>query len=217
MSTTQSAVLESSGPVTGTAALEALAGVAIVVLTILGLAHVAPVFLVAIATIIAGIALLSQGSTIAAEYARLLTSRGDIVVPISGGSTWSLELLAGAAGIVLGILALLNLYPIELVAIAAIAFGGGLILSSGPAAQLFTLRTTSTYPDERARRLAAEAASNSAMSQGMVGLAAVVLGILALAGFVSLTLILIALLATGVFLLVNGSTVGGLMLSVFRR
>ena len=65
--------------------------------------------------------------------------------------------------------------------------------------------------------MAVEAAATSAVSQALVGLAAVVLGILALAGFVPLTLVLIALLQMGVFLLVSGATVGGFMLRLFRR
>jgi hypothetical protein len=218
MSATQSVTYEGSNGSSGTAAAEAVGGIAAIVLTILGLAHVAPGFLVAIATIAIGAALLAQGSAIAAEYARLMTSRGETtVIPLGGSSTWSIELLAGIAGIVLGILALLAVESINLVAIASIAFGGGLVLSSGAAAQVLILKATGTSLDERVRRLAAETASTSAVAQGMTGLAAVVLGILALAGFSSVTLVLIALLAMGVFLVMNGSTVGGFMLSIFRR
>jgi hypothetical protein len=217
MSATQTAAFESSSGAAGSGAVEAIAGIAVIVLTILGLAHVAPVFLVAIAAIIAGVALLAQGATIAGEYARLLTVVSDVIVPLGNSSAWSLALLAGAAGIVLGILALLNVSPVELVAIAVIAFGGGLIISSGPTAQIAVLKSAGATPDERFRRMAAEAAATSIVSQGMVGLAAVVLGILALAGFSSLTLILIALLTMGVFLLVNGSTVSGFLLSMFRH
>jgi hypothetical protein len=217
MSATQSVVFEGSSGSSGAAAAEAIGGIAAIVLTILGLAHVAPVFLVAIATIAIGAALLAQGSTIAMEYARLTTGRGDAVIPLGGGSTWSIELLAGAAGVVLGILALLNVSPVELVAIAVITFGGGLVLSTGAASQVLLLKATGTSTDERMRRLAAETASTSAVAQGMTGLSAVVLGILSLAGFSSVTLVLIALLASGVFLVMNGSTVSGFMLSVFRR
>jgi hypothetical protein len=217
MSVTQTATFESSSGAAGSSAVEAIAGIAVIVLTILGLAHVVPVFLVAIAAIIAGVALLAQGAAIASEYARLLTVRSDVVLPLGNSSAWSLALLARAAGIVLGILALLNVSPVELVAIAVIAFGGGLIISSGPTAQIAVLKNASPTADERLRRMVAEAASTSIIAQGMVGLAAVVLGILALAGFASLSLILIALLSVGVFLLVNGSTVSGFLLSVFRR
>jgi hypothetical protein len=103
------------------------------------------------------------------------------------------------------------------VAIASIAFGGGLVLSSGAAAQVAVLKATAASTDERIQRLATETASTSAVAQGLTGLSGVVLGILALAGFSSVTLVLIALLAMGVFLLINGSTVSGFMLSIFRR
>lgn len=218
MSVTQPSAFGSSSGAAGGAAVEAVAGIAVVVvLTILGLGHVVPVFLVAIALIIAGIAMLAQGATIAAEYARLLSSRSDLIVPVGNNSAWSLALLAGGAGIVLGILALLNVVPIQLVAIGVIALGGGLVISSGPAAQTAMLKSEAATADEGFRRMAAEAASASVMSQGMVGLAAVVLGILSLAGFSSLVLILIALLTMGVFLLANGTTVSGVMLSIFRH
>jgi hypothetical protein len=178
---------------------------------------VAPVFLVAIATIAIGAAVLAQGATVAAQYARLMVGRGDAIIALGGSSSWSIELLAGAAGIVLGILALLAVEPIDLVAIASIAFGGGLVLSSGAAAQVAVLKATAASTDERIQRLATETASTSAVAQGLTGLSGVVLGILALAGFSSVTLVLIALLAMGVFLLMNGSTVSGFMLSIFRR
>jgi hypothetical protein len=217
MSVSQTGAFGTSSGAAGSAAVEGVAGIAVVVLTILGLGHVVPVFLVAIALIIAGIALLAQGATIAAEYARLLSSLNETTVPMGNNSAWSLALLAGGAAIVLGILALLNVAPIQLVAIGVIALGGGLIISSGPTAQTAMLKSEAATPDERVRRMVAEAASASVMSQGMVGLAAVVLGILSLAGFSSLALILIALLAMGVFLLANGTSVSGVMLSVFRR
>ncbi|HUB15656.1 MAG TPA: hypothetical protein VMB34_27165 [Acetobacteraceae bacterium] len=217
MSASQAAIFEGSSGAAGSAAVEAIAGIAVIVLTILGLAHVVPVFLVAIAAIVAGVALLAQGATIAAEYARVLAVRNDAIVPLGNSSAWSLALLAGAAGVVLGILALLDVSPVQLVAIAVIALGGGLMISSGPTAQMAMLKSERSTSDERFRRLAAEAASTSIISQGMVGLAAVVLGILSLAGFASLTLILIALLTMGIFLLANGSTVSGFLLSVFHH
>lgn len=217
MSVTQSTTYESSDGAAGTAGVEAVAAVAVIVLTILGLAHVVPVLLVAVATIIAGVALLSQGATIATEYARILEGRTDLAAPAGISSAWSLALLAGAAGIVLGILALLHVSPIDLVAIAVIALGAGLILSTGPIGQIAVLRPSGPAAEERIRRLAVEAAATSAVSQALVGLAAVVLGILALSGFVPLTLVLIALLQMGVFLLVSGATVGGFMLRLFHH
>lgn len=214
-STTSSLAFERSGASSGLAAAEAIAGIVAIVLTILGLAHVAPELLVAVATIAIGVALLAQGAGIAGEYAHLSAFQGEAVV-FGGSSTWSIELLAGAAGVVLGILALLGVAPIILVAIAIIGFGGGLSLSAGATAQV-AINGTRTSADDRVRRFAVESASTSSVTQGLSGLQAVVLGILSLAGFSSLSLVLIALLAAGVFLLVNGSTFGSFVLSFFRR
>lgn len=201
---------------TGLTAAEAGAGIAAIVLTILGLAHVAPGFLAGIATIAVGVALLAQGGTVAAEYARISGYQGDVAV-FSGSSSWSIELLAGAAGIVLGILTLLGITPLVLAAAAIIAFGGGLCLSAGATAQVAVTNATGPSSDDRIRRFAVESASTSSITQALTGLQAVVLGILALAGLDSLPLALIALLVIGVFLLVNGSAFSGFVLSFFRR
>lgn len=216
-STTQSLGYGKTGASTGLATAEAIAGIIAIVLTILGLAHVEPQLLVAIATIAIGVALLAQGAAIADEYAHLTAYQGDAAIIFGGSSTWSIELLAGAAGVVLGILALLGVAPLILVAIAIIAMGGGLSLSAGATAQLSVANVVRAPLDERIRRFATESASTASITQGLSGLQAIVLGILSLAGFSSLGLVLIALLAIGVFLLVNGSTFGGFILSFFRR
>jgi hypothetical protein len=131
-------------------------------------------------------------------------------------------LLAGAAGIVLGILALLGISTLELTAIAVIAFGSALILSSNSALRMHFLKVATAGPEERTQRaasdmLAGEILSSSAGTYGLVGLAAIVLGILALAGFSPVVLILIALLALGSVSVVNGVDLGGVLLSTFQR
>lgn len=195
---------------------QAIASIATVILTILGLAQVASNFLVAIATITFGAALLLHGAAMLGEYARLTrqasASRGDL----------SAVLLAGAAGIVLGILALLGISPSELLAIAVIAFGSALILSSNSALPMHFFRLALARPDERAQRvasdmLAGELPSSSAGTYGLVGLAAIVLGILALAGFASAVLVLIALQALGGVTVINGVDLGAVLVDTFQR
>lgn len=204
----------------GAAVSEAIGGIVAIILAILGLAHVAPEFLVAIATIAIGVALSFQGAVIASEYAHLLVRPGDqapAVQDLGGGTSWSIEFLAGGAGIVLGILALLNVNPTALVAIAALAFGGAVVLNSGSAAQLNVMKVAGSGLGESARHTAGGILSGSAGVQAIVGLAAIVLGILALAGFNPVVLELIALLALGAFILVNGSALSSMMLSMLRR
>ncbi len=211
---------ESTSPTSGASLSEAIGGLVAIVLTILGLAHVAPNFLVAIATIAVGVALVFQGGVIAMEFASLVpkaNARGGAVSELGGGTAWAIEFLAGAAGIVLGILALLQVEPTDLVAIAAIAFGGALVLGSTSAAHVNVIRLTSLGLDDSAQRVAGSILSSSVGVQAIAGLEAIVLGILALAGFSPVILVLVALLGLGSFILVNGSALSGSMLAMFRR
>lgn len=201
---------------------QAIASIATVVLTILGLAHVVPNFLVAIATITFGAALLLYGAAMLADYARLSRQVNAAATTIASGGGLSAVLLAGAAGVVLGILALLGISTTELTAIAVIAFGSALMLSSNSALRMHFFKLGSLRPDERTQQvagemLAGELLSSSAGTYGLVGLAAIVLGILALAGFAPVVLILIALLALGGVTVVNGIDIGGVLVSTLQR
>jgi len=198
---------------------ESIAALVTVVLAILGLAHVAPEFLVAVATIVFGATLLLHGSATVAEYASIPIEPG--ASSSIGDSGLSAVFLAGAAGVVLGILALLGISTAQLTAIAVIAFGAALILSSSLAARVYLLRASVATTDERARRIASEALAGEMLSSsagifGLAGLAAIVLGILALAGFSPVILILIALLALGSVSALNGIDLTATMVSAYR-
>lgn len=202
---------------------ESITALVTVVLTILGLAHVAPEFLVAVATIVFGAALLLHGSATLAEYASITLppNAGPSPTHPTGDNGLSAVFLAGAAGVVLGILALLGISTHELTAIAVIAFGAALILSGSSAARVYLLRASLATSDERAKRIAGDALAGEMLSSsagilGLAGLAAIVLGILALAGFSPVMLILIALLALGSVSALNGIDLTAAMMSAYR-
>lgn len=218
MSMTQEGRFDSMRAESGASASEAVAGIVAIVLTILGLAHVAPNFLVAVATIAVGMALILHGGVIAAEYARLVSQPEEthpMAAALGGSAAWTLELLAGTAGIVLGILALLQVASMEMVAIAAVAFGAALMFSSSSAAQISMARLSTIGMGQQTQRLAAGILSSSVAIQAVAGLGAVVLGILALAGFNPVTLVLVALLTLGSFIVMNGSALAGALLMTF--
>jgi hypothetical protein len=199
---------------------ESVGGIVAIVLTILGLAHVVPVFLVAIALIAAGAALVLRGAAIVRDFARLLQRAGTTatVVEVGGSSALYVELLAGGAAIILGILSLLGVASVDLVAIGVITLGGALVLSTNATARLTAQKLAMTSGgDEQARVVAAEIVTSSAGTQALGGLTAITLGILALAGFASVVLLLIALLAVGSFILLDGVSIGGTILTVFRH
>jgi hypothetical protein len=203
--------------------VDAVGGIATIVLAVIGLAHTVPEIMVAIATIVFGVALLIQGGAILSEYARIIFPPGISTAPTSqfGGGGLSAVFLAGAAGIVLGILALLGLNPGVLSAAAIITFGAGLVLSSNSVWQLHLLKRTETAGASQAHgtgreMLANEMVFGTAGMQTLAGLTAIVLGILALAGNNAETLSLVALLALGGTLILTGSTLSATVLSFMR-
>jgi hypothetical protein len=205
------AVLSGSGA-------EVIGGVGVIVLTILGLSNVAPGFMAAISTIVLGGTMLLQGGSVAAEYSEIVsrTSNGTLeTAEVGGGMT--ADMVAGVAGIVLGILALLGLATQVLTASAVIVFGAALAMSGGTVQRLNDLKLETYDVQPRVQRMAHQAITGAAGTQLLVGLAVIVLGILALVGVAPLVLSLIGLLAVASSLVISGSTVGGRFVGLFRR
>lgn len=193
---------------------ESIAALAIIVLTILGLVDVVPGAMVSIATIVVGAAILLQGAQEASEYSHLITAgtgANTTSETLVGGVT--LEFLAGGAGIVLGILALFS-NTATFTPAALIVFGGTLLLMG-----IARRAPGFTAPESGALEPAARAlAAQSAVASGahvMIGIAAMVLGILALMPIHDTILTLVGLLAVGASLLMSSS--GGLVANIFRQ
>lgn len=198
---------------------EFVGGAAVVVLSILGLANVAPSLMFAVATIAIGIAILFEGGSVAAEYSQLVNKTTENTFQtVELGSGMTAEMAAGITGIVLGVLSLLGIVPLILTASAVIVYGVALMLSSGMTLRLNDLKFEETADENpRAHKLAHEAINASVGSQILIGLAASVMGILALVGVAPTALVLVALLAIGASLLLSGGAIGGHIISMFRR
>jgi hypothetical protein len=203
---------------------DAIGGIATVVLAIVGLSGVHSDVMLAIATIVFGAALMVEGGTLLSEYAHIIFppgASGATPTEFSGGGIASL-FLVGAAGIVLGVLALLGIHPAVLTAVAAITFGSALIVSSKAVWALHLMKQASMMVREPqdwrmgSEALAGEMASGTAGLQAFAGLAAVVLGILALVGTFPAVLTLVALLALGATIVMTGSALSGAVLSFMR-
>ena len=84
--------------------VDALGGVATIVLAVVGLAGVKSEMMAAIATIVFGVALLVEGGAMLSEYANIVFPSGSRSASIEnfGGAGLSAHFLVGAAGIVLG-------------------------------------------------------------------------------------------------------------------
>lgn len=206
---------KSAKVVAGGSITEALCGAGTVVLAIIGLAGTLPWYLASIATIVFGVALIAQGGAVAARYRHLLREtappgwerRADL------GEGMGAELAGGAAGIVLGILSLIGLGAPVLLPIAVLVYGGALLIGSGTAADLGSIGPN--Y--ERFAQVARQASVAASGTQAMVGIGAIVLGILALIGVDPLLLTLVALLVLGAAVVLSGAAVSSRMASLLRR
>lgn len=187
---------------------EAIGGAAAVVLAIIGLADIEPFYMAAISTLAVGAALFIEGAVVMAKHAEMLATfeaerGGPAEATTAGGVT--VELLGGAAGVVMGILALVNVVPWTLLAVAALVFGATLLLGAGMTSRIknFEIDPSTQYPG--LRQVVHEVAIASSGAQALVALAAVVLGILALVNIAPHTLILVSLLVLGGSILLSGS------------
>lgn len=188
---------------------EALGGAAGAVLAIIGLSHVEPTYLVAVAGIALGASLVFQSNLRTAEYARVLRAAGREGVAGSGfGGGLSAQSMGGAAAVNLSLLALLGLPNTVLMGVVAIVLGAGLILNSGVNARLQGLKIEVANVEDIAKQVAQDAVSASKGAGVLVGIAAVALGILALIGIASTTLNLTAILLVGAAILLSASAVG---------
>lgn len=202
--------------VVGGSSTEALTGAGAIVLAILGLAHIAPQMMVAISSIALGAALILDGAAIAAEYSRILAESGNgSISKVELGGGLSTQVIGGVAAVVLGVLALLNIAPTTLMAIAAIVLGVTVVSGSGVTTRLNALKIETSGDHDFAKRVARESLTAATGADMLVGLAAVVLGILALVGMAPVPLTLVAMLALGASILLTGSAVIGKMMSMF--
>jgi hypothetical protein len=192
---------------------EAVAGAAGLVLAILGLLGILPLTLDAIAGIALGVALLLGGAALAARYSRAIppTALPRARHDISGAL--GLQAIAGIAAVVLGVLALLGVSSLELLGVTVIVLGAALLAVGGGMARLG--RSARWLRADAGRSGEVDSGSVAAGWEVLIGVAAVVLGILALTGRAPLMLTLIAMLCVGAALLVTGSLVASRLFSFF--
>ncbi|MDQ6839417.1 MAG: hypothetical protein M3137_14110 [Actinomycetota bacterium] len=183
--------------VAGGSATEAVAGAGAVVLTILGLLAVAPVRLAAVAAIAIGGGLLVRGAAVAARATALRASANADGRELVGGL--GVEMMAGVGGVALGVLALLSVQPTVLLPAAVIGFGVALMLGAA-----VTQQVQAAIGGSQSGFASAAFAADMG-GEVLIGLGAVVLGILAIIGITVMTLSLVGLLAVGAGMMLESS------------
>ncbi len=199
----------------GIAGEEAGEGVALAVLGILALAGVQPMLLNSIAVIVAGIALTVEGAMLSARYAKALSKAAPQSVnaaALSGGMSSSL--LAGLAGIVFGILAILGVAAEMLIGVALIVFGGAVLFDYVARAHIRALRMVGEGAPGESARLAISAASSTNTAGVLISAGLITLGVLTLAHVAPEVLPAAAFLGLGAYLILEGAASSGLLMEM---
>jgi hypothetical protein len=207
----------SKGVVMAGSLAEGIAGIAAVVLAIVGLANISPLLVLSIATIAVGAALLFEGGAVTARFSNLVAATGSQVNATEFGVGMTAELLGGLVGVVLGVLALVGINPLTLIAVAAIVYGASFLLGSGSTAHINSSWAGVSEQREFFRDVTREAISAASGVQFLIGVGVITLGILALIGIAPLVLSLVAMLSAGFSDLLNGTAIMGRISGITRR
>ncbi len=198
-----------------------MAGIGGLVLAIFGLCGVLSAYFAPVDCIVAGLAFLVLGAVSAAwgrmfHFSEHETARDRIAV----SSGVILALAAGVAAVALGILNLVFLSTVQFGSIAVIALGLGLLWHSGVMRRVSRFTNYMIYHGIEGRRptgpMAINALSLAPLRDFLLGLGSVILGILALVGFVPLVLGLVALLVISGALTLTVSTICGATLTTLK-
>jgi len=204
------AVYQTTGAWTDTAQVgpmtEGAAGIAVIVLAILALASISPGVLTPIAAIVIGVGLLIEAANTGIEYSRVSARgvQGGAVQTAQLGADVSVELMAGVAGIVLGVLALIGAATdMHLLPAALIVFGGAMLLAGFSATSISTVSGIEAAPGGMIA-VQSELAPARGL-QVLAGISAIVLGILAFVLTAGATLLMVGFLVVGAALLATSA------------
>jgi hypothetical protein len=194
--------------VAGSSTLVSLAGIAAIVLVILSYIGVLRFAMAAVATIVIGGGLLAQGLALSRRHKEIrseLAAAGNAKAADGIGSGATVEIVAGIIGVVLGIIALAGGSPRAMMAISLIAFGFALIMVGPLANRLDELNAVSSRAEGVPLDGSHKTVRTTSGMDVLVGIAAVILGILALIGLATnIAVLLVGLLITGIALAVSG-------------
>jgi hypothetical protein len=191
---------------------EGAAGIAVIVLAVIALAGTASGALASIVTIVVGVGLMVQAFNSAAENSKLMPANAAPITDLGGEVM--VGGLSGITGIILGILALVGVNTPYLVPSALIVFGGALFLSG--AIGLRPRAAQSTAPSGQAQAVSYQGSAAASGMEILIGIAAIVLGILSLVFVGWWVLVLVGFIAVGAALLMVSATFSGSVMQLFR-
>jgi hypothetical protein len=193
---------------------EGAAGIAVIVLSIIALAGVSVEGLASIAAIVIGVGLMVQAFNSAAEHSKMMTANGATGAHATElGGDVMVDCMCGLTGLVLGILALVGIGAAHLLPPALIVFGGALLVGGAASMRATTLPTSGSGGEALA--VGYRGSPTAGAMEILIGLAAIVLGILSLLITGTWVLVLVGFIAVGAALLLASATSSGAVMRLF--
>jgi hypothetical protein len=193
---------------------EGAAGIAVIVLAIIALAGVSAEALTSITAIVIGVGLMVQAFNSAAEHSKMMTAEAAAGTGTAEfGGEVMVDCMCGLTGIVLGILALVGMSAAHLLPPALIVFGGALLVGGAVSMRPKPLRTAAA--GSQAMAVAYQGSPAAGAMEILIGLAAIVLGILSLLLTGTWVLVLVGFIAVGAALLLASATFNGAVMRLF--
>ncbi|MDR3567349.1 MAG: hypothetical protein P4L43_04905 [Syntrophobacteraceae bacterium] len=194
---------------TGSPFIEAMVGLAVLALAVLGLADIFPWLLASIATIALGAALVFESGAVGRRFSLLaIKERRRAPATSAGWDGITAGFLAGCAGVALGILSLLHIQTTVLVPAAVIAYGVALVMDSRTRLHLSELESEHAGLRGVPLKVARKQAKLLCGLQILAGLGALTPGILAIIKIAPATLSLAALLAVATTVVIFSFPIG---------
>jgi hypothetical protein len=195
---------------------EGAAGIAVIVLAIIALAGVSVEGLTSIAAIVIGVGLMVQAFNSAAEHSKMMTaSAATAAHGAEFGGDVMVDCMCGLTGIVLGILALVGTGAAHLLPPALIVFGAALLVGGAVSARPRTVAVSGPGTEVSAVTYQGSAAAGG--MEILIGLAAIVLGILSLLMTAGWVLLLVGFIAVGAAMLLVSATFSGAVMRLFAN
>jgi hypothetical protein len=193
---------------------EGAAGIAVIVLAIIALAGVSVEILASIATIVIGVGLMVQAFNSAAEHSTMMAANAATGTPAARfGGDVLVDCMCGLTGIVLGILALVGVNAAHLLPAALIVFGSALLVGGAVSERPRTLALSE--PGAEASTVTYQGSAAASGMEILIGLAAIVLGILSVLMTGTSVLVLVGFIAVGAAMLFFSATFSGAVMRLF--
>jgi hypothetical protein len=195
---------------------EGAAGIAAIVLAIIALGGVSVEGLTSIAAIVIGVGLMVQAFNSAAEHSKVKMTTANATMSgqaVEFGGDVMVDCMCGLTGIVLGILALVGTNAAHLLPPALIVFGSAMLVGGAVSARPRTVAVSG--PGAEASTITHQGSAEASGMEILLGLAAIVLGILSLLTTGTWILVLVGFIAIGAGMLLVSATFSGAVMRLF--